>query len=255
MLLRQYLSLHSATHFREVSVLPPEAASEEKASEDGFFRRPLQQLYENTRVARDTNGFSASGDQPEDFWPVTGVEECFQCCYLGSEHSRDALPPTTGTWDKACDWVEVKGARAQPSANGMYEKMERWKDPAGQGRPVYAHTSGLLYLFFLPRVCTHEEIGVCPQRGPGWVVSDRIGQDSARLLSWAVTDTPEQISGNHWFEWNGTTYTKAPDPNPMYDFETNADGSLRNTKLVRIENEDAVVIEVRDRRTFMHKCI
>jgi len=189
---------------------------------------------------------ASPGDDASGIWPVTGVEECFACCYLSSPGARDELAPAPDAWERACDWVEVTGADIQISANGLYQKLPRLPDadPAGQGRPVYVHTNGLLSLFFLARACMHEDANVCPRRGPGWVISDAIGRDSARVLAWAATDAPADIVGHYWHEWDGSDYVKAPLPRPFFNTTLNADGSVNASVLDRIENQGLVTVKV-----------
>jgi hypothetical protein len=183
-------------------------------------------------------------DIEPNIWPVTGVEECFMCCYLGSQGARDELAPAPDAWERACDWIEVTGAEIQVSANGLYQKMGKNDDPAAQGRPVYVHTSGLLYLFFLARACMHESASVCPRRGPGWVISDTIGRDSARVLAWAATNAPQDVIGNYWHQWDGNGYVKVPLARPSYNTTFNPDGSVNSSVLDRIENPDLVTVKV-----------
>jgi len=237
-LVREYFKMLGASRYRIVSASP--------SLPTGYEAGAYHELWKPTPV--DPYAFPPQKPDPglraSDMWHVTGTEECFACCYLASPHARDELPPGPEAWQHACQWVEITGAQVQVSVNGFYQKLEAHEDPGGQGRPAYQHTSGRFFLYFLARVCMHEEPGVCPRRGPGWVVGDVLGRDSARLLAFASTDAPADVVGNYWYEWNGTTYDKPPDPEPVWSVEHAADGTVNATFFEGIKYEDAVRVKV-----------
>jgi hypothetical protein len=85
--------------------------------------------------------------------------------------TQNGLVPTAAAWNTSCDFVEVVGASVQRSANGLYQKKQADQDRSVnvEDRPVYVHTSGLLYISFLSSICVQFAYVSC---SPGWVVSE-----------------------------------------------------------------------------------
>ncbi|EKX42705.1 hypothetical protein GUITHDRAFT_111377 [Guillardia theta CCMP2712] len=143
-------------------------------------------------------------------FPVTGVESCYLCCHLPA--AAEVKPKSAAGVNVAssmCEWVEVSGLYVQKNLEGFYQQMYPLGDldPGSQGRPVYRHSSGRFYLFFLARACTHLNKALCPAQQPAWVVADTLGTDSARLIAYQVTDGPGQVT-TEWQEFDGSLYAQ-----------------------------------------------